>query len=109
MEGPRGQRKSRFRNPASMVAFPTAAVDNLLVEDLDAVRPMCDPGRGPRGAAWSNMKPGRGFGLKKQMLSDCNLRNLRRADDGTELCKVGRIAATRSLVVVNRQLLQNHW
>jgi hypothetical protein len=95
---PLGQRKSRFRNPASIVACP-ATVDNLLEDELKVVIPIRDRDRDSRGAACSKKNPGRGFGLKKQMLSDCNLRNLRRADDGTGLCKVGRMAATRSLVI----------
>jgi hypothetical protein len=108
-EGPaRGQRKSKFTNPASTVACRAAVVDSLLAVDLDALLPMCDRDWSPRGAACSNMEAGPGFGLKKQTLSDCSLRNLRRADDGTRLCKVGRIAATRNIAIVNRQLLQSH-
>lgn len=89
----RGHRKSKFRNPASMVAFPGAAVERPLVVWFTTVFAMCDCDSGPRGAAWSNVKPGRGFVLKKQMLSDCTFRNSRSADDGTGMCKVGRIAA----------------
>lgn len=96
-----GQRKSRFKNPASMVAPPLATVDKPRVADLDAALLIFDRGGGPLGATWSNVKPGLGFALKKQMLSDCNLRNLRRASEGTRLCKVGRIAVTRDLVIVS--------
>jgi hypothetical protein len=39
------------------------------------------------------MKPGRGLGLKKQILSDCNLRNLSSVEDGAGVDRVDRIAA----------------
>lgn len=41
------------------------------------------------------MAAGAAFGLKKQTLSDCSFRKLRRADDGTRLCSVGRMAGIR--------------
>ena len=45
------------------------------------------------------MKPGRGLGLKKEIFSDCDLRNLRSVDDGTGGCRVGRIAAGEAIVI----------
>ena len=64
---------------------------------------MLDRRGGPRGAAWSKMNPGRGLGLKKQMSSDCDFRNLRRVDDGAGVCRADRIAAAeaiRSYIIV---------
>ena len=45
------------------------------------------------------MKPGRGLGLKKEIFSDCDLRNFRSVDDGTGGCRVGRIAAGEAIVI----------
>ena len=78
----RGQRKSRFSKFASTIAFRGARVDKHLADGFEKGLVT----RGliwiPRGAAWSNMKPGRGLGLKKQILSDCDLRNLSSVGDG---------------------------
>ena len=68
---------------------------------------MLDRRGGPRGAAWSNMKPGRGLGLKKQ-ISDCDFRNLRRDDDGAGVCRADRIAAEEAIPIVNWQQLLLH-
>jgi hypothetical protein len=93
----RGQRRSTFRKPASIVVCCGFAVDKHLREPL----PARNRTWGPCGAAWSNMKPYRGLGLKKQMPSDCNLRNLRRFDDGTGFCKADRIAAEKAITIGN--------
>lgn len=98
----RGQRKSKFRNPASTVAFLGAVVDRPLAVDFEIVLTMRDRDWGARGVAWSNAKPGLGLGLKKQILSDCNLRNLRRVNEGTGLCRVVCIAVTKALPIVDR-------
>jgi hypothetical protein len=66
---------------------------------------MLDRRGGPRGAAWSNVKPGRGLGLKKQIPSDCDFRNFRRVDDGAGVCRADRIAAKRTIAIDNWQLL----
>jgi len=62
----------------------------------------------PRGAAWSNVKPGRGFGLKKQILSDCDLRNLSSVEDGAGTWKVDRIAADKLFAIESWLLLLLH-
>lgn len=88
-----GQRNSRFKNPASTVARRGEDVDSRLAFEGDFTLPhVRGCGTRARGAAWSNVKPGRGLGLKKQMLSDCDLRNLRRLDEGAGACR-DRIAA----------------
>ena len=99
----RGQIKSRLRNPASTVARRAAVVDKHLADVFEGNFPMLDRRGGPRGAAWSKMNPGRGLGLKKQMSSDCDFRNLRRVDDGAGVCRADRIAAAeaiRSYIIV---------
>jgi hypothetical protein len=45
------------------------------------------------------VKPGRGLGLKKEIFSDCDLRNLRSVDDGTGGCRAGRIAAGEAIAI----------
>lgn len=97
----RGQRKSRFRNPASTVARWGLVVDKFLADSLDEDFATESRNRGPRGAAWSNMNPGRGFGLKKQTLSDCDLRNLSNVDDGAGTCNADRIAAREVIAIDN--------
>lgn len=53
-----------------------------------------------RTTAWSKTKPGLGFGLKKQMPSDCDLRNLSKVDDGAGACSVARIATGEAATVI---------
>jgi hypothetical protein len=95
----RGHNNSRLRKFASTVAFRRAVVERHLADDFEG--DLTRPGRPgiPRGAAWSNIKPGRGFGLKKQMLSDCDLRNLSKVDDGTGAWKADRIAAKEAIAI----------
>jgi hypothetical protein len=45
------------------------------------------------------VKPGRGLGLKKEIFSDCDLRNLRSVEDGTGGCRAGRIAAGEAIAI----------
>ena len=90
----RGKRKSRCPKPASTVAHFGLVVD----KDLEGTLGARDPIRDPvwlwfRGAAWSKMKPGRVFWLKKQIPSDCDFRKRNNVDDGTGLCREERIAA----------------
>tara|TARA_R110002060_G_scaffold35686_4_gene46562 strand:- start:895 stop:1224 length:330 start_codon:yes stop_codon:yes gene_type:complete len=88
-----GHRKSKFRNEASTVARRGEEVDNRLALEGDFTLLHVRNGSArARGAAWSNEKPGRGLGLKKQMLSDCDLRNFRSVDEGAGACR-DRIAA----------------
>jgi hypothetical protein len=54
------------------------------------------------------MKPGRGFGLKKQILSDCDLRNLSSVDDGAGALKVDRISANEAIAIESWLLLLLH-
>lgn len=94
----RGRRKSRFKSPDSRVApceACRALVDRL--RDFGTLLALEFRSCGPRGAAWSNIKPGRGFGLKKQTLSVCDLRNFKRDEEGTGGCKASRIAAERTV------------
>lgn len=88
-----GKRKSRAGNPASRVACRGTVVDIVLEAPMEALLPA---GAGVctcvlRGAAWSNVNPGRGFGLKKQTLSDWDFRNLRSVDEGAWTFGVARI------------------
>jgi len=39
------------------------------------------------------------LGLKKQIFSDCDLRNLSSVDDGTGGCRVDRIAAGEAIAI----------
>lgn len=95
----RGRRKSG-RRLASTVTRRGAVVERDLVLGDDLIA------RGvkwvPRGAAWPNMKPGLGLGLKKQ-ISDCDLRNLRRLGDGTGVCRAGLIAARNPAMISSRE------
>ena len=95
----RGHKNSRFRKFASTLAFRGTVVDRHLADGFEG--DLATPGRSvtPRGAAWSNVKPGRGFGLKKQTLSDCDLRNLSRVDDGAGAWKAGRIASIEAIAI----------
>jgi len=104
----RGHKKSRFSKLASTVAFRGALVDKHLADGFEGDLVMLGRTWMPRGAAWSNMKPGRGFGLKKQILSDCDLRNLSNVDDGAGAWKVGRIAASEAVAIDSWFLLILH-
>jgi hypothetical protein len=85
--------------PASTIVRRGAVVDRHLADAFEVTFPICSHDCVVRGAAWSNTNPGRGFGLKKQMPSVCAFKNFRRADDGTGLCKVDRIAVGKAFVV----------
>jgi hypothetical protein len=77
----RGNRKSRLTNPASSIRGGSAVLDGSLAfgRALALLECRCEP----RGAAWSNVKVAAwGLALKKHTLSDCDLRNLSRADEG---------------------------
>lgn len=93
----RGNRKSRFPNPASRIRGVSDLIDKSLSLGRYLVRRegTCVP----RGAAWPNVKPALGLELKKQILSDCDLRNLSRADEGAIGGRgtVERIAAEKAI------------
>ena len=107
-----GKRKSRAGNPASRVAFRGTVVDIDLVVATDDRLPGGGCSCAARGAAWSNVNPGRGLGLKKQTLSDCDFRNFRSVDEGACTIGVARIAvkaidrspSTNSHLLVCRRL-----
>ena len=89
----RGNKKSRFRNPASTVALRGTVVDIDLVADCRKSDPTEFRNCEARGAAWSKMNPGLGLVLKKDILSDCDLRKLRTVGEGAGTCNKDRIAA----------------
>jgi hypothetical protein len=95
----RGHKNSRFRKFASTVAFRAVVVEIHLADGFEGVLTMLGRTGMPRGAAWSSVKPGRGFGLKKQILSDCDLRNLSSVEDGAGVWKVVRIAANEAFAI----------
>lgn len=93
---------SRGKNPASSVAHRTEVVAKRLAEEFAVYgtapfRMWCK-----RRAAWSKMKPGRGLALKKQILSDCDFRNLRSVDEGTGVLSLDRIVRRSAIVCIHR-------
>jgi hypothetical protein len=89
----RGNKKSRFRNPASTVARRATVVEIHLAAVLADFRADRVFDWGARWVAWSSREPRPGLGEKKQTASDCDLRNFRRVDDGAGAYRTDRIAA----------------
>jgi hypothetical protein len=89
----RGNKKSRFKNPASTVARRATVVEIHLAVALADFRADRVFDWDARGVAWSSMEPSPGLGEKKQTASDCDLRNFRRFDEGAGAYRTDRIAA----------------
>ena len=93
----RGQKGSRLKKEDSSVAGRRCVVLSLLIGVKGPLR------LAPlllswlyRGAWSSKQKPGRGFDVKKHAASDCDLKNLRRVDEGAGTFKVTEVLISQS-------------